>query len=139
MMRATSAFAAPGTRSARRSATSSRNEARIRGFENGARSGLLPGSCMTLAPGARNRPIHRESVWAEGRRASTVDTIRSGSLDRPTMVPKEHQQEDSMTLSRNDRGARAGLTLRAVVAVATVLALALPAHAQSWDEVVAAA
>jgi iron(III) transport system substrate-binding protein len=44
-----------------------------------------------------------------------------------------------MTLSSNDRGARAGLTRRTVMAAAAVLALALPAHAQSWDEVVAAA
>src|SRR5918998_1675485 len=44
-----------------------------------------------------------------------------------------------MTLSSNDRGACAGLTRRTVMAAATVLALALPAHAQSWDEVVAAA
>jgi iron(III) transport system substrate-binding protein len=44
-----------------------------------------------------------------------------------------------MTLSSNDRGACAGLTRRMVMAAATVLALALPAHAQSWDEVVAAA
>src|SRR5918995_4103575 len=44
-----------------------------------------------------------------------------------------------MTLSSNDRGACAGLTRRTAMAAAALLALASPAFAQSWDEVVAGA
>jgi iron(III) transport system substrate-binding protein len=55
------------------------------------------------------------------------------------MVPKSIEREETMIASGNRSGPRAGLTRRAAMAAAALLALASPAFAQSWDEVVAGA